>query len=70
MQTLDEFDAANNNKCLYTTIDQYNESYNNSIDKFHIFIQNIRSFNKNYDELSVFLRSISVDIDVVVLTET
>ena len=65
MQTLHEFDAAINNKCSYTTIliNTTKVRYNNSVDKFLIFIQNKRSFNKNYDELSVFPRSISVEID-------
>ena len=53
--------------CQYFSVDDFNYTVN---DDFLVFHQNIRSFNKNYDELSVFLDSLNPDIDVLVLTET
>jgi hypothetical protein len=42
------------------------------IDGCHLFVfhHNIMSFNKNFDELSVFLDKFNTPIDVMVLTET
>lgn len=42
----------------------------NEEDKLIIFHLNIRSFNKNYDSLSLMLNNINRKIDVIVLTET
>jgi len=39
-------------------------------DKFFVFHQNIRSFNKNCDELLLFMNGLDVCIDVVILSET
>lgn len=39
-------------------------------DKFLVFHQNVRSFNKNSDELILFLVNLKTDIDVLILTET
>lgn len=52
---------------LYYSIDEFNEMENTGLMVLH---QNIRSFNANFDCLSVFLNSISRDVDIVVLTET
>jgi hypothetical protein len=73
---MDIFDDApedfNNIKCL--GIDNYSEVRhffncisNNSLKIFHI---NIRSYKKNINELMVILDSISVQFDVIVLSET
>ena len=53
--------------CKYYSVGDFNDAMNND---FLIFHQNIRSFNKNYDDLSVFLDSLNPDIDILVLTET
>lgn len=37
---------------------------------FNIFHNNIRSINKNFDELQIFLSNITTNIDCIVLTET
>ena len=57
------------NTCDYFSVDQYNCLPTEKSD-FKIFHQNIRSFNRNFDELSGFLNSLSSDIDVLILTET
>lgn len=59
----DMLDATN-----YTNVGEFNEDRNT--DKFYMFHQNIRSFNKNFDEFSVFLNQIKTDIDIIVMTET
>lgn len=55
--------------CQYISVDEFNTSVSDT-NNFHIFNQNIRSFAKNFDDLSVFLRELNVDIDIIVLTET
>ena len=53
--------------CQYYNIGEFNfEDKNN----FVIFNHNVRSFAKNFDELSVYLNDLNVVIDVLVLTET
>ena len=57
------------NESLYYSVDEFNRyiSYQNP---FIIFNQNIRSFNQNYDSLSVFLTTIKKNIEIIILTET
>ena len=38
--------------------------------KFTLIHSNIRSFDRNYDELSVLLDGISISLDVMIFTET
>ena len=56
-------------ECNYKSINDFKCSLSRS-DNFFIFSQNIRSFNKNYDDLAVFLNTLNIDIDVIVLSET
>lgn len=58
----------NDGNCEYVSPVEFNNL--NNIDKFHIFHQNIRSFNRNFDSLSVFLNDLSTDIDIIALSET
>ena len=60
------FDSSN--ICSYISTNDFNSRSNNN--EFQVFHQNIRSFNKNYDEFSVFLKGLSSDIDILVFTET
>lgn len=55
--------------CEYYTFQQLNDLPNCS-DNLNIFHQNIRSFEKNFDEFSVFLGNLNMSIDIVVFTET
>lgn len=55
--------------CKYITVDDFNNQSSGN-DDFLVFHQNIRSFNRNYDEYSVFLNNLNRDIDVLVFTET
>ena len=54
--------------CSYVSILDFNSRVD--CNQFLVFQQNIRSFNKNYDEFSVFLNNLATDIDVIVFTET
>lgn len=56
------------NMCSYFSADEFNSLVVS--DRLYVIHQNIRSFQKNYDELSVFLNGLSVDIDIICLTET
>ena len=49
----------------YQVSDFNNFPYNNNLMILH---QNIRSFERNYDSFSVFIRSIMRKIDIIVLT--
>lgn len=51
----------------YDVFEFREQCINNNLILVH---QNIRSFNQNYDSLSVFLESLNKPIDVIVLTET
>ena len=68
---MDELDNSfsHNDNCSYFSSHEFNLIPQNPND-FYIVHQNIRSFNKNYDELSGFLNNLSHNIDVLVLTET
>ena len=41
-----------------------------SSNKFNLLLQNIRSFNKNFDELSVYLNDYMENIDIMAFSET
>jgi len=55
---------------VYHTIDSFNDTVANSNYNFNLFHLNIRSFNRNSDQLFVYLNQLSVKPDVLVLTET
>ena len=54
----------------YFTVDEFNSEFDHDHNNFFVFHQNIRSFDKNFDELSAFFSNIDRDIDVLILTET
>lgn len=56
-------------KC-YNVLDTDSINSELPIEKFSVIHQNIRSFNKNYDEFSVFLDSLTANFSVIVFTET
>ena len=53
----------------YVSIEEFNATSRKQ-GLFHIVHHNIRSFNKNFDELETFLGRINASIDVLVLSET
>ena len=54
---------------IVKNINEYNQLNNNSMD-LRIFQTNIRSIDKNLDELMVLLEQFSNKLDVIVLSET
>ena len=66
---MDHFDHNMVNDNNYLTIDDFNADFTSEHD-FFIFHQNIRSFDRNFDELSAFFTNLDPDIDVLILTET
>ena len=56
--------------CCYTDISEFTDLQASAPDNFNIFSQNIRSFDKNYDALSVFLNNLNSEIEIIILTET
>jgi hypothetical protein len=56
--------------CQYYSRDDFNDNFEDEHDNFTIIHQNIRSFNRNGDELIMYLNQLSVNIDVLILTET
>jgi hypothetical protein len=56
--------------CTYYNSELFNDEFANLEDKFVIIHQNIRSFNCNIDEFTVFLGTLCVDVDVIILCET
>jgi len=57
-------------QCQYFDINSFPRICSESALPFSIFCINIRSFNRNIDELLVFLRLINMDPTVIVITET
>ena len=55
--------------CRKYSINNFKSSFSVS-DKFVVFHQNIRSYNKNSDEFILFMSSLDTDVDVVILSET
>ena len=55
--------------CAYYDISELNNNLDND-NKLIIIHHNIRSFNKNYDNLSLMLSNCTFDIDIIILTET
>jgi len=55
----------------YYTVDSFNDMCRNeTVHKFSLLHMNIRSFNRNSDELCLFIGQLDVKPDVLVLTET
>ena len=54
---------------LYYSLPEFNY-YLRDHKPFVVFNQNIRSFNQNFESLSVFLSEIEKNIEIIVLTET
>ena len=54
---------------LYYILPEFNDNLRDH-KPFVVFNQNIRSFNQNFDSLSVFLSEIEKNIKIIVLTET
>lgn len=73
---MDQYIRDFNVKTIETyTLENYVEAktvleVNNNVENFKILHNNIRSLNKNLDELKVLLHNLEVDIDCVILTET
>lgn len=63
---LDEFEIAKSYKCLPSDCSNYLVGSTNHIKILHI---NIRSINKNFDEILVLIDLLNVTCDVLVLTE-
>lgn len=59
-----------NQENLYFSPILFNELNENRLDDLFIIHQNIRSFNKNIDELEVFLQQLNSTPDIVILSET
>ena len=55
--------------CMYYEIDELTDCLQNNNGLF-VFHQNIRSFQRNFDDLSVLISQFSAKMDVIVLTET
>ena len=55
--------------CMYYEIDELTDCLQNNKGLF-VLHQNIRSFQRNFDDLSVLISQFSAKIDVIVLTET
>ena len=66
---MDEVDFESANSCDYISVPTFNSCYVDK-NKLRIIHQNIRSFNKNYDEFSVFLKQFSLGWDVLIFSET
>jgi hypothetical protein len=60
----------NDVNCRYYDCDLFNASMNFNKDKLLVIHQNIRSFNCNYDELTVYLSRLKTNIDILILSET
>ena len=56
--------------CVYTELSDFSDLQASFGDNFNIFSQNVRSFDKNYDALSVFLNNLDSEIEIIILTET
>lgn len=72
---LDFLNLLNNNNIVTHVIKSVNELNtfgvkNNICNNFTILNNNIRSLNKNSDELSVFLKALRYNFSVIVCTET
>jgi hypothetical protein len=65
-QTDDDYDA----RCCFYSVDSVSSNLQKDDVQIALFHHNIRSFNKNYDELSVLLNRFKFTMDVIVLTET
>lgn len=50
--------------------EQFNKYMESENSTFQIFHMNIRSISKNIDELCIFLNQLSVEFDIIILTET
>ena len=59
------------NSCTSCKPDEIKRIFNsNSSNKFNLLLQNIRSFNKNFDELSVYLNDYMKNIHIMAFLET
>lgn len=56
--------------CSYYNPQSFNEEFSDVTDCLVIVHQNIRSFNCNFDEFSIYLNTLNVHVDVVILSET
>ena len=54
---------------LYYSLPEFND-YLRDHKPFVVFNQNIRSFNQNFDSLSIFSSEIERNIEIILLTET
>jgi len=66
----ENFDINHDVKCDFYTDKSFNDKFNNSDQSLFILHHNIRSFNANFDEFSVFLHQLSRPADILVLSET
>ena len=57
-------------ECAYFETRAFRESFSNNQSDLKIINVNIRSFNKNGDELLVLLQQLGVNFEVIILTET
>ena len=59
------------NSCFSCKLDEIKRILrSDSSNKFNLLLQNIRSFNKNFDELSVYLNDYMENIDIMAFSET
>ena len=58
------------NHCSKYSVQSFNNAIGDSKNHLMFVHHNIRSFNKNYDELSVFLEQIKVTVSIIILSET
>ena len=57
--------------CSYFDVESFNEMIaQDNIKKVHIMHHNIRSFRRNFDELSVFIDHLKAKFRIFVFTET
>lgn len=65
-----EYDLGLNKETLVCDIEGFKDALGKHNNQISIFNMNIRSINKNFDEFLVFVQSLMIKFDVVVLTET
>jgi len=64
-------DSSLGSDCVYYTSDSFRRDVNVNSESNLLFLHhNIRSFHRNFDELSVFLENIDSKFHVIILTET
>ena len=55
--------------CSYYEIQEYRDTVN-KLNDLEVFHHNVRSFNRNFDQLSLLLDSVKQKVGVILLSET